>query len=286
MALQTLDQWIAEAAGDDEKDGPITMLSLVHQKGLAEQEIHTIKMGTAKKWTPKELAEVFRKKAENHAAELSGVQTFILLAFYGNRNEAQARKPFRINSATDLEAVGGTEGPTGTGLTQQSMRHMETVFQQASRMMASAMASVSQMNTELLQQNTKLLREVSDSQEVIFKLMTEKTNRDFDQQMKLLKHQRINNLIEKAITKGPAILNAWAGKDIIPRDIEDTAILDMMAEEIDIDNARKILPLLPKSVQGLVAARFERHIKQKLAEQEMMEKMAVENDASPEENAS
>src|SRR5688572_15742380 len=98
---QTLKQWLDEAVGDKEKDGDLTMLSCVHMTGTVEKEVHTIRFG-AKKWTTQELAELFQRKCKNHCSELSGVQQFMLLAFYGGRSEPEARKPFRIQGEADI----------------------------------------------------------------------------------------------------------------------------------------------------------------------------------------
>jgi hypothetical protein len=285
MSLQTLDQWIAEAAADTEKEGDITLMSLVHAKGLAEQEIHTIKMGTAKKWTPKELAEVFRKKAENHAAELSGVQLYHILVFYGNRTEPQARKPFRVNSSTDLDVVGGTEGPTGTGLTQQAMRHTEAIFQIATRQMSGMFHQMAELNQKLADTVLKQNRELSDAQSIVFKLMTDKLNNDFDRQMKIEKAERTTALIKKGVELLPAVINQVTGKEVLPQSSSDTAMINAIADEMTVEKYQALvkLNLVPPHLMGMLMARFEKREKEKIAEAESKHRIA--NGITPEDEA-
>lgn len=82
---QTLDAWIAECMTDDEKDGPLSNLVLIHV-GSREIEVDHVKIVPGgKKWSPGELAMRFRGRAEHYAQDLSGAQTFNMLGFFSRK---------------------------------------------------------------------------------------------------------------------------------------------------------------------------------------------------------
>jgi hypothetical protein len=264
MAYQTLDQWITEAHSDTEdKDGELTMLSLVHVKGISEQEIHTTRLNTGKKWTVKELATLFQKKAEQYAEQLNGVQTFYLLAFYAGRTEPQARKPFRVNSSVDLvESGGSTEGPTGTGLTQQAMRHMEAVFQLSIRQQAQAFSAQEKALEMLSTTNYKLMKEVGDSQEIIMKLVLERADKTHEHRMEELRFSRGSEERHKLLGQIPPLVNTIMGREVFPLPTEDTSLMNLIAEEMDIDRINKLMTsgLFSPKLMALLAARMERYL--------------------------
>lgn len=265
---QTIEQWIIEAhaAGSVEDGyGTMTMISLVHLKGIAEQEVHTVRLTTGKKWTPKELATVFQKRAELYCEQLSGVQMFYLLAFYENRTEPQGRKPYRVNGQTDLvESMGGTEGPTPTGLTQQNMRHTEAMFQLSIRAMAQAYGAQENALNRLTQMNEKLLGEVSDSREIIVNMMLEKANKSHEHNMEELRYRRSSDERSKILTQIPALVNTIFGREIFPQNSEDTALLNAIAEEMDVTRINKLLTsgIFSQKLMGLMATRMERYLTQ------------------------
>ena len=286
MAKQALDQWIGEIASDVDR-GTLSMLSCVHQKGVSEVEVFSIKMGTAKKWTPVELANVFRSRAESYAEELAGVQTFYLLAFFDNRNEATARKPFRVNSSTDMDSVGGaTEGPTGTGLTQQAMRHMEAVYQLSIKQQVNAFSAMESALRITTESNTKIARELGDAQALVFKLIGERMEAQFNRDMERMKYERTTSLMQKGLEYLPVAVNAISGKQVVPQETEDTAIVKMIGDCLDEERAKKLLTsgIFPPLVMGLIANRLEKHEKEKMAKQESIER--ISNGVKPEEELS
>lgn len=276
---QTIEQWIneAHAAGSVEDGyGTMTMLSLVHLKGIAEQEVHTVRLTTGKRWTAKELATVFQKRAETYCEQLSGVQMFYLLAFYENRTEAQNRKPYRVNGQTDLvESMGGTEGPTPTGLTQQNMRHTEAMFQLSIRAMAQAYGAQENALNRLTQMNEKLLSEVSDSREIIVNMMLEKANKSHEHNMEELRYRRSSAERGQLLTQIPALVNTIFGREIFPQGTEDTALMNAIAEEMDVERIQKLLGsgIFSPKLMGLVATRMERYLTTQNEKDKRMKKL-------------
>ncbi len=270
---QSLDHWIAEAYVDESKDGACSMMSVVHAKGMAEQEVHTIPFGTSKKWTPKEIAELFINKMNNYAHDLAGVQLFYILAFYGGRNESSARKPYRVNGQTDLlESMGGTEGPTGTGLTQQAMRHTESMYQLSIKMQASAFSAMESALRTASEMATKANREASESRDIIFRMYTEKMEREFQKEMELTKHRTYHEIIQKGLALGPAIINQITGSKLLPQSTEDTALIEGILENMDEISIKKLLGsgAFPPVVMAMIAARGEKYWKEKKQKEESL----------------
>ena len=185
---QTLEQWIDEAMTDEEKGPKISAISLVHLKGQQELEIHSIAFG-ARKWTPKELSQIFRHKAETYSEEIPGVQTFNLQAFYGG-DEPRAWKPFTVNGAQDYNGGLSTEGPTPQGLVQQLMRHNEVQFQVYMRAQANLGTAQAQQVQALMDQNQSLQGTVKDFFDVLQKLLLERMTKSHDFRLKELEYQR------------------------------------------------------------------------------------------------
>lgn len=272
MAAQTLDQWIAEATSDTEKDGSLTMLSLMHAKGIGESEIHSVKLGTGKKWTAIELGRLFKGKAENYSQELSGVQTFFLLAFYANRTEPQGRKPFRVNGQTDvLESMGGTEGPTSTGLTQQAMRHMETVLQIATKQTAMAFEAQQSMLSSLSQSNKQLQGEVRDASEILMKLMLDRANQQHEHRLKELVYERESQERRGLLQLAPSLINTITGRDVFPQETTDTVLLDQIAENLTPEAVQALINsgIIPPKLLGLLSARMEKYLVEKAKKEEI-----------------
>lgn len=257
---QTLDQWVAEAFLDDDKDGKCTMLSLVHIVGTAENEIHTVKFGGSKSWSPKELGELFMHKAESYADELPGVQSFCLLAFYGERKEPQARKPFMINGATEFHGL-ATEGPTSGGLTQQAMRHSEAIIQMAFRQTAMLFETSQRTVHELTKQNESLMQENRDAFQIMREMLMERATHAHDFRMKELEFQRSSDQRQKLMTMIPALVNNLTGRELFPQNGdggEDTALIETIATELDEATLIKLADALPPHIMGILASRMKK----------------------------
>jgi len=270
---QTLEQWIDECMTDEDKDGKISAFALVHLKGQSEQEIHAIKFG-ARKWTAKELALVFRHKAEGYAEELPGVQTFNLQAFYG-RDEPQAWKPFTVSGAHEYTG-GATEAPTSQGLTQQLMRHNEVQFQTYSRGMAAMASASADLVRQVSEQNTSLQSQVSDLFSGLQRMLLDKMSNDHTGRMKELEYQRSTQERAKWFKLLPAIASNILGTDIIPQSTADSELLDAMAEAIDADGLKKLASsnIFPQELAGLLYARWHKGLQKKREEQAERETIA------------
>lgn len=278
MAKQSLESWIHEAMVDPEKDKPISQITLVHIAG-SENEIHSVKFGS-KQWTPAELSTLFRHKAESYSQELSGVQTFALLAFYGGTTEQQARHPFVVSGATDFQLT--TENADAKGITQQSMRHLEVQAQMYSRGQA-VIIDAQQRLIETLTRNA--LEDRRENRELIGILkdvvLTQATN-NHEHKMKELEYERSSAERKKWIGFLPGLVNNILGKEVFPQSTADTALLETIADNLTPDQLEKLGSTLKPEVLGPIAERFSKHFEKRKLEAKTAKQLAAKN---PEDDA-
>lgn len=282
MARQTLQQWIHEALTDKDKPGKCTMLALIHRVGVREQEIHKTELGS-RQWDVKELADMFRGKAENYAAELVGVQTFNLLAFYAGDPEPQAIKPFMVNGQEDFGGL-ATEGPTKDGLLQQMMRHTEAVMQISSKQVQQLIQTTVDLSTMVTKENVSLRTENREMFEMFKTMMMRDVENREAARLKELEFQRSTAERQKWLSFAPAIVNRLFGKEVVPESLEDTALIETLAEKLTEDDIRKLATAgISPEAWGPFAARMGALLQRKRLATEQAR--AAMNGADPETDA-
>lgn len=289
IMAQTLEQWIIEALNDDDKEGELSMLSCVHVIGQSEREVHTVKFG-GKKWTAHDLGDLFLRKAKNTSQELSGAQHFALLAFYGGRSQFEARKPFRIQGDTDLAGQNGSEGPTGTGLTQQAMRHMEAVMALAVRQTSILFEAQNSTITSLSTQLDRTRNENIQAFDAVKNLLMEKATNSHQHRMEQLSFKRSSDDRAALWKLAPAALNRLSGKTIVPESTADTALIESLATAISEnpeagEALMQAAQAFPPQLMGMLASRLEQIMKAKREERERDDSILNSNGMDPEADA-
>ena len=282
MARQTLQQWIHEALTDQDKKGKCSMLVLIHRVGVKEQEIHKTDLG-ARQWDTKELAEMFRGKAENYAAELVGVQTFNLLAFYGGDPEPQAIKPFMVNGQEDFGGL-ATEAPTKDGLLQQMMRHVEAERQIGAKQVQQLIQACIDLTAVATKENISLRAENREMFDMTKMMMMREVESREAARMKELEFQRASAERQKWLSFAPAIVNRIFGKEVVPESLEDTALIETLAEKLTEQDIQKLASAgISPEAWGPFAARMSGLLQRKrLAAEQARSAM---NGVDPEEDA-
>lgn len=254
-ALQrmTKEAWLAEAMADPEKDGPATMVSVVHRVGSADEEVDTIHLTrSAKPLTPKQVAERLVRKADAYAQDMPGIQTFAFLVFYGGSNEPKARHPFTIAGKTDYGGV--TEPATGAGPLQQHMRHQEASFALVLRQVDSNARNAEGLIDRLAVMNEQLMRDKLAMTELLINCLSNLAQVKTDRTLEVIRAQQAADDRKKLWETAAMLANQVTGAEIIPQAATDTAIMRRIAATID-----------PSDIQGslmkdgsLVAALFGR----------------------------
>jgi hypothetical protein len=249
----TIEQWISDALSDGEKGKPCSAFSLVHIKGVGQEEVYTKQITAPVQ--PKQLAEFFIDRATGFAQDLPGMQTFRMLAFYGS-SEPQAALPFTV---ADGELTGGGESPfakhepTQAGLLGQLMKHNEQVM----GMMVDLTKSLA---VQSIAHEAEMRKEVNDAQMIVRDVIMNMRKEAHEMRMSELAFARSTEdrrLLGKAL---PTIINQLSGREVIPEAHADSELLDAIAAKIKPHMLQQLIALgiLDTNEAALLTARFAR----------------------------
>jgi hypothetical protein len=282
MAFQQSTQgWIKDAVNQKRPEGPCAAIAVCHMQGAIPKEIFTCHLDGQS--TPKQLDELLRGKAESYCAELQGVQTCCLQAFYGDENQPGATRPFIITPVLTYGENGlTTEPPTTTGMRQQEMRHMEACMQIAMGAMGRAFEYMEKNVGMLMQQNQlmathnhQLREENIDAINVVKEMTMTLVDTRHEKQMKQLEHARESEERKKWLSMAPMLINTILGRSVFPDGNADTALVETIAENLDEESVMKIAGVLKPEMMGPLMARFtgimEKKAKTKAEQQEAQE---------------
>ena len=96
--MARLDQWVRNILINEELRsayGRCTRLTLV--PAGRDNEVYSLGLA-GRQWDPKEIADLFREKAEHHAETLPETRTFYLRAFFGDRRIPQESRRLSVNT--------------------------------------------------------------------------------------------------------------------------------------------------------------------------------------------
>lgn len=259
---QTLEGWIREALTDEDKEHKCTAIALVHKAGIADVDVHTIRLG-AREITPKQMADLFQGKANSFAQDFGGTQTFNLLAFYGN-DQPEARHPFLVYPTSASEALGlATETPDEKGMRQQGMRLTEAIVNGTFRMQGTVHNSAMQMLDSATRQNATLMAEVQRLQTMVQTLLVERDQRTHEYRMKELEYERQTQMRNQLMSHVPGVVNSLAGKQIFPQTNGDSFLIEALADNLNDEGLQALTKCLPPHDMAALANRMASHVEKK-----------------------
>ena len=261
MARITMQDWINQALNDPHKDARCSALSCMHRTTGGDVEVHAVKLLQGQQWDAAALATMFKEKAEYHVQDIPGTQRFHLLAFYG-KAEPQARLPFNVNNNTELMG-GETEPPTNEGKLSQAMRQSEAGFQFWGRMVNENVRILHETVELLTKSNRDLMMENRDAVQIVKDLIFERATRQHEFKMKELEFSRATEERKMLMRTGGAILNEVTGVEIIPQNVADTNLLELLFDKAGEDQIKALAKVLPAELMGPLAARATQHFKVK-----------------------
>jgi hypothetical protein len=274
-----MDKWIAEVLVDPNIDGDCTSISVEHKEGPRDTEVYSVKIEKGGKVNPVELAEIFRRKAETHVQGLPGRQQFFLRARYNNRSEHQGQLPFPIDGGADL-SYGMTEAPNDEGRRSQRMRHEEFGHQSWATMVHSMFHMMHDRMKADAEDRKSLVAENRDATALFKEMLYEHASRNHQFEMEKMRMQRENLFYEQAAKLGPSVVNALAGKEVIPQAAADGGLIDMLIQNLTPEAVTDIQKHFPPQIVGLIMARANEYMKKKV-EAEKAAATAVEGRNDP-----
>lgn len=264
----SLGEWIRDAMLDPDKDAPLTAFSLVHMVGQQQLEIHGTKILPGSAANAEQLANIFQGKAEAYSQDLIGVQHFVLLAFYGGREQPQARHPFLLNGKTDLD--GATEAPDERGRVQQSMRHTEMFIQQVFR----RQQTLDEYSNRMINSQAAHIQMLQTENRDMFQILRESMMREVQQnhamEMERLSFERATTERKKILQFLPPLVNTILGKEVFPQSTADTALIETIVDSLSGEDVQKLMAsgAIKPEILGPLFARFEQVEKKRQAEAE------------------
>lgn len=261
LRRQTLDQWINDALIDGDKEGACTAISLVHHNGSKENEVHSIRFTSDKKYTAQELAKTFQSRADGYAQDLPGsAQMFSLYAFYDGRTEPQARHPFKVELTTEFEGL-GSENPTDKGVIAQSMRHLESEHKENSimtRHLVDALVETTREQRGIIEDQNKELRNAySGLRELMLGRLTEEHKFKIEEAKAVQQQQ----LWDKLMEYGPLLLNSIVGGKLIPAPKNDSLLLDAVVRTVPKEKLVELAGYIPPELAAPLLSRLEELMK-------------------------
>ena len=269
----TVEKWIQRCMADTDKEGPLTMITLVHYRGAAPEELHTVRFSPGAVFVAKELAEVFDGRAHGYVQELAGTHTFNLFAFFGGRKEPEDRHIIVINVASNSGGL-STEAPTKEGALSQDMRQKEAWMQQVFRKQEFLDNYHLRWSQDLELENRALRQENREAFMVVKDLLMKQVTERHDHRMEEMKYARASDERAKFIAAAPALTNSLLGKNIFPQSTEDTSLVESIAMHFMSTPGADISGLaagLPPHIQAALMSRMARFAEEKAAAKEANE---------------
>lgn len=270
---KTLDKWIEEALLDPDKvkkngeRAKCTMFVMMHMVAQNEMEVHRTRFnGLAIE--PKNIANLFRSKAETYAQDLVGVQSFVLLAFYEESDEPQARQVFTVNGKTDF--AGATESPDERGAKQQTMRHTELVFQQVYHKQQHIDNYVLRLIEHQDKRIAQLTTENMEMFDVFKQMMMEKLQLEHSKTLEIEKERRATEQQKKLLEMAPLLVNTVTGREVFPQSKTDSILLEQIAVSLKPEHVQFLQSsgIINQELAGPLFERLGQILEQKEKEQE------------------
>lgn len=278
MKADRLARWIRTCLTDPDKEGKkVSAFSVVHMIGMAPKEIHTLKLG-AKQWADMDIAKILLERASEYVFDLKGVHTFQVLAFWDGNNEPGAHQPFVINNLNEGTEVGLlTENPNDQGQKQQGMRHIEVLAQMYMRG-AQSLIDAQRLALERADRRMSALEDENRDAFLIVKEMIQKeVELSHEKRMKEMEFQRSSEERKMLVKFIPPLVNTALGREVFPQGVEDTALINTIADSLGNEDVKKIVmafgdkPLL----LGPLVSRIDRYKQEQKQEEENRKKANI-----------
>jgi hypothetical protein len=249
--------WIRMVVSD-ESHGQCVQLTVAHMVGEVAKELHSVKLNAASPIDPEAVAKMFDERAAWYCQELPGAQTFNLIAFYGEGASTwQTSLPFQKTGAGN--AIGLlTEPPDERGKTQMTMRHVEGLASGYFRGHQIALETLSSIIREQRQDNRDMRRDLSEAWGVVRQIMLDTEESRHKHRMEELAFVRSSEDRKVLFRMLPGMVNEAVGKEIIPQSTVDSAMIDMVVENMTPEQLKLAVDsgAIPAPVGAFLAKRM------------------------------
>jgi hypothetical protein len=270
----SLQGWFAQALTDKNKEGSMSQITLMHLSVLPNgfqhpKEVYSLNANSDKPWSAEFLSSTFQTQAELYAQNLDGTQYFNLICKY-HKNDIDAEHPFSINPKEGSEFHSLISHPANTaGEKAQGMSLLNMICGRSFTLLEENMSFAKSIieesrvaRREIVAENAELRAENRE----MFTLMIEAAKKQVEldhvkrmDEMKFLRDAQERSMI---IKYAPALINQFLGKEVFPQGVEDTAIIETIAQNIPEEQLQMITSMMPPLLGGPIMARLTRALKE------------------------
>jgi hypothetical protein len=255
MKRITLEQWITEACQDADKGKDCSLLQLVYLKpgGVGHEDVHSKVIQGPQDF--KSLGMFFTGKACVFAQDLPGMQSFKLLAYYGEQ-EPKASHTFTVfegNVTAGDKAPWSKHEPTAQGMQAQLMKHNETLMGQCVQL-------VQGLTAALLQRDMAHQQEKAEMTVILRDVILNMKKEDREAKLEQLKFQRESEERAMVARLLPSMVNYATGRELVPENLADTQIIEALALRIKPEQLQMLQAsgLVTPEQLLLLTARFKK----------------------------
>jgi hypothetical protein len=236
MAYKNLETFIEECISDS--DRKCVALSCVYEMPSGgSKEVQTVSLG-GKTWDAATLFRMFKGIAENHVQDRPGLHTFLLQPFFDGKTTPDRPQTFIVSDGELKQGGAGrvvTEHPTQAGLIAQQMRHTEELVRANVGLVQTMAGTWLTERREMLENESTNRREINDAYTIVREMMMAASQREHELRMQQLEFERTSRERELMIKMAPGLLNTISGKEILPNEMGDSALIDKIAERVGPD---------------------------------------------------
>lgn len=284
---QTVEQWIAEVIGEVIDGKGCSLIALLHLKGVGGSTEEVTGKPIEGTINAKELADHFIGRAEGFSQDLPGLQTFKLIAFYGNN---EPHNPFHFTTADGTvmsrsETMMSAHEPTPTGLMGQLMKNNEFLSRQNADLvqqnmtMANGVIAACFGPQGIVQQS---IRSQLEAVEVVKDAMLDMSKQR--RELVLEEHKAAQDLqTRKAIIDAmPLLVNRVTGHEVFDEKSNRAKMLELFAMKISPQDLEVLVSMgkITKEEALVISGQFAAIVEEKKKEADAIKKVPTEEGQS------
>jgi hypothetical protein len=155
------------------------------------------------------------------------------------------------------------------------MRHNETVMANNTSLVQGVISQWMQERREMLEEIRNSRNEVNDAYGIVRESMMRENQQQHELRMKELEFQRTSEERAMMVKMAPGLLNAYTGKEVVPNEIGDTALVDALAEQISPEQIAQLVQVgvIKQEMAAILTMRIAQVRDKKAKEAETLKKV-------------
>ncbi len=283
---QTVDDWAKSVTSEVINGKGCTAVTCLHLKGVGGQTEEVVTKPLEGTVNPTELANHLIGRAEGFSQDLGGLQTFKLLAFYGN-NEPHNPFHFTTSDGTVMsryETMMSAHEPTPTGLMGQLMKHNEAILAQNAGLVSACMNLSNNVINMCFGTDGIIQKSVGSQMEAIEIVKDAMLNMHRERKEILIAESKAAQDLQtrKAVIDAiPHLVNRFTGHEVFDEKTNDSKIIEALALRVTPDDLKLLVGMgkLSNEQALLLSARFAAIVEEKKKEADALKKVPTEESA-------